>query len=140
MACGIYGIMEFLCRGVFAREGTARGGGVGRDRSGKLEKSGPWWPEPDRIAVPRAGSYFFSSTLTTMGWRSTGPNVSTIDDTPAFGAPATTIWIASAEMISWTGVSWSSGGCCATASGWSAGSRQLVPPAIASLPAAASCR
>ena len=32
-----------------------------------------------------------------------GPNVSTIDETPAFGAPATTIWIASTELMSWTG-------------------------------------
>jgi hypothetical protein len=51
------------------------------------------------------------------GGRSAGLNVSTIDDTPAFGAPATTIWTPSTEVISWTGESRSSGGVCGIASG-----------------------
>ena len=86
------------------------------------------------------GGSYFSSTFVIAGPRSDGPNVSTIEDTPALGAPATTICTASTDVISWTGVFWSSGVSCGRASGWSAGSRQPVPLAIASFPAAARSR
>src|SRR5271168_4977723 len=89
-------------------------------------------------SVRHSCSCLCSSILATDGGRPTAPNVSTIDDTPAFGAPATTTCTSWAERMTGTGVSGSDGAVWGRASGWSAGSRQPVPLAIASLPDAAS--
>jgi hypothetical protein len=43
--------------------------------------------------------------LTTAIGRSQKPKVSTIEETPALGAPATTICTDSMDWMSWTGVS-----------------------------------
>src|SRR5580658_8478974 len=94
--------------------------------------------EPGSVRYP--WSCLCSSILATDGGRPTAPNVSTMDDTPALGAPATTTCTSWGERMTDTGVSRSDGAVCGSASGWSAGSRQPVPLAIASLPDAASSR
>jgi len=63
----------------------------------------------------RPATAFHCSTLTIDGGRPTAPNVSTIDDTPALGAPATTICTSWTERMMGTGVSRSDGAVCGSA-------------------------